>query len=91
MITPIDKEFYTMMKNRFPFQYHHDRLDFFYTETRIMFARLIGLIIETEGSVERWRHKLNNMSHFSIRGAFDRVDVLRRNYITKDDVNKTIY
>jgi len=86
MITPVDKEFYKMMKNRFPYQLRKDRNDFFYTETRILFGRLMSLIVETEHSIERWRHKLNNMSRFTIRGVFDRIDILRRNFLTKDDV-----
>ncbi len=75
-----------MMKNRFPFQSVQNKTDFFYNETKVMFGKLMRLIVEEETKVEIWRHKFNSMPKFSIRGIFDRMDILRRNYLAKEDV-----
>ena len=91
MVTPVDREFFTMMKNRFPFAYRSNPNDFFYTETRIMFGKLMSAIVEAETFVERWRQKLNNNNRFTIRGMFDKIDILRRNYLSKEDVYKLVY
>ena len=86
MVAPVDKEYYLMMKNRIPLEYRYDRYEFFYPETRILFGRLVRLIYECEAKVEVWRQKLNSLVRFSIRGMFDRIDILLRNYLTKEDV-----
>ncbi len=86
MFSPLDKEFNTIMKNRYPIKLSNDKYDVFYTETRNLFSRLMKTILETEITVEKLRHKLNKLSRFTIRGIFDKMDVLRKNYLTKDDV-----
>ena len=87
MVAPVDREYYQMMKNRFPNEHKYDRYDFFHTETRLVFSRLARMIIDCESKLESWRRKLNIMSRFTIRWIFDKIDSLSRNYISKDDVN----
>ena len=91
MVAPVDREYYLMMKNRIALEYRFDRYDFFYTETRLLLGRLFRLSYECENKVEIWRRKLTGMVRFSTRGIFDKIDSLRRNYLTKEDVKNFIY
>jgi hypothetical protein len=86
MVCPVDKEYYLMMKNRIPLEYRYDRYDFFHQETRIMFGTLIKLIVECESKIESWRRKLKSLDRFCSRFCFDKLDTLRRGYLTKEDV-----
>jgi len=87
MIAPVDVSYYERMKSRLPLQNRYDRYDFFYRDTRLLFGRLLRLIVESESKLEALRQNMKNMPRFSVRNLFEKILLLnRKNYIIKDDV-----
>ncbi len=74
------------MKNRVPLEYRYDRYDFFHQETRVKLGTLTKLVIECESKVEGWRKKLKSLDRFCTRFCFEKLDTLKRGYLTKEDV-----
>ena len=87
MIAPVDISYYERMKNRLPLQHRYDRFDFFYNDTRLLFGKLLRLFVECETKLERMRLHMRNMPRFSVRNLFDKIDLNRKAYILKNDVN----
>ena len=76
-----------MLKDRLPHEANYNKNDYFHIETRHLFRNLIKLIVDCENKIEEWRANLESMPYFSIRDTFDRIDIRKRNYLTKEDVS----
>jgi len=86
MIAPVDIYYYDRLKNRQSLYNRYDRYDFFYNETRILFSKLLRLIVENEIKLERLRQKLSNLPRFCIRNQYEKMDLSSKGYISKLDV-----
>ena len=86
MISPLDRDYYNMMKNRSAKENIYDKNDYLNIDTQLIFTKLLKLFAECEGMIEEWRVNLESMVFFSIRDTFDRIDVSRKGYLTKQDV-----
>ncbi len=87
MSYPLDGDYYQMMKNRIPIESRYEKTDFMNIETKLLYVRLLKLILECENRMEQWRVDLETLVHFSVREIFDKIDVMRRSYLTKQDVS----
>ena len=86
MVSPIDKQYDIMMRNRTPQEYRYSKYKFFSEPTKKQLSRLFKLIIENEKAIEKWKKKLSSMSRFSSKKVFDKIDNIKKTFITREDV-----
>ena len=86
MVAPIDKQFDTIMRNRYPRDYKYHKYEFFSETTKKQLSRLFRLILESERTIDKWRKKLKSMSRYDNREIFDKIDTMKKNYLVREDV-----
>lgn len=87
MVCPIDSDYYNMIKSREDKQLYSKNTHSLSIDTKILFSRLVKKIIELEYKAEEWRVELDTNTQFAIRDTFNRIDIMRRTYLTKEDVS----
>ncbi len=86
MVAPIDKEFDNIVRNRAPKDYKYNRHEFFSQSTKSQISKLFRLILDMEVTCEKWRKDLAAKSRFYPRDVFDKIDIMKKNYIIREDV-----
>ncbi len=86
MIAPVDISYYERLQSRKSMQHKLDRYQFFYTETKLLYSKLIKHIIESESKIESLKKKISTMQIFSNRIMFEKIDLNKKGYFLRDDV-----
>lgn len=91
-ITPLSLPHSTLLNSRRAFFIHNNfhRLDFFETDTRALFFRLLKLYFVNEESAELLRKRLNKRPYFNVHEAFSACDSDKNGVITKDELKNLL-
>lgn len=91
MLAPFDREYRRMIETRVPSYPYTNRNEVFSLSTKYLLQDLLTSLVNSEVKIEEGRQKLNKLSRFSARLAFEKLDRLDKTYISETDVKYNLY